>query len=57
MVLALTGAQAQAEVVGPESVRSAPLCAPFVLMEGETLTLRAPTRGLRSIVAVRGDRR
>lgn len=36
------------------SVREAPLNAPFALLAGETLTVGAPTQGLRTYIAVRG---
>lgn len=38
----------------PSSVRHAPLDAPFALLAGETLTVGAPTAGLRTYIAVRG---
>jgi len=34
--------------------RPAPLCAPFALLAGDTLSLGAPEVGLRAVVAVRG---
>ena len=36
------------------SSRPAPLCAPFALLAGDTLSLGAPEVGLRAVVAVRG---
>jgi len=36
------------------SSRPAPLCAPFALLAGETLSLGAPDVGLRAVVSVRG---
>ncbi|WP_336855700.1 urea amidolyase family protein [Sinomonas albida] len=39
---------------GSAGQRQPPLDAPFALLAGETLTLGAPTAGLRSYVAVRG---
>ena len=55
-VLALTGADVPAAVVSPAGARDrpAPLNAPFALLDGETLTLGAPFRGVRSYLAVRG---
>ena len=55
-VLALSGAEAPAAVVSPggERDRPAPLDAPFALLDGETLTVGTPFRGVRSYVAVRG---
>ncbi|MCC3279880.1 carboxyltransferase domain-containing protein [Arthrobacter sp. zg-Y40] len=55
-VLALSGAQVPAAVVSPggERDRPAPLDTPFALLDGETLTLGTPFRGVRSYVAVRG---
>lgn len=38
----------------PARVREAPLNAPFALLAGETLTVGAPARGLRTYVAARG---
>ncbi|WP_138444362.1 5-oxoprolinase/urea amidolyase family protein [Sinomonas susongensis] len=66
-VLAVTGARvplriSRDETVGADDSGAAPsdvvrrpaLDAPFALLAGETLTLGAPTAGLRSYVAVRG---
>ncbi|MDK1328245.1 carboxyltransferase domain-containing protein [Arthrobacter sp. zg-Y1143] len=55
-VLALSGAEIPAAVVSPggERDRPAPLDTPFALLDGETLTLGTPFRGVRSYVAVRG---
>ena len=59
-VLALAGAEVPAAVVSPDGghngrcSRPAPLNAPFALLDGETLTLGAPFRGVRSYLAVRG---
>ncbi|GAA3295971.1 carboxyltransferase domain-containing protein [Arthrobacter citreus] len=59
-VLALAGAELPAAVVtsgnGDDGARDrpAPLNAPFALLDGETLTLGSPFRGVRSYVAVRG---
>ncbi|MCC9178366.1 carboxyltransferase domain-containing protein [Arthrobacter sp. zg-Y750] len=55
-VLALSGAQVPAAVVSPggERDRPAPLDTPFALLDGETLTLGTPFRGVRMYVAVRG---
>lgn len=48
--LALTGAAAPAAVDG----RGVGYCGPFVVGDGETLTLDAPQAGLRSYLSVRG---
>jgi KipI family sensor histidine kinase inhibitor len=63
-VLAVTGAPVPLTIsAGPArapgvsaaaTTRQPSLCAPFALLDGETLTLGAPTTGLRSYVAVRG---
>ncbi|UYB36765.1 carboxyltransferase domain-containing protein [Arthrobacter koreensis] len=55
-VLALTGADVPADVVDPLGVRSrpAPHAAPFALLDGETLILGTPVRGVRAYLAVRG---
>ena len=55
-VLALSGAEAPAAVVSPggERDRPAPGNTPFALLDGETLTIGTPYRGVRSYVAVRG---
>ncbi|PRZ18527.1 5-oxoprolinase subunit B/C family protein [Nesterenkonia sandarakina] len=55
MVLAVAGAQTPLDVTAPDgSRRSAPLGTPFALVAGETLTLGAPTRGMRSVIGLRG---
>ncbi|MCH8562698.1 carboxyltransferase domain-containing protein [Nesterenkonia sp. YGD6] len=55
VVLAVAGAQVPLTVTGPDgSSRRAVLRAPFALAAGETLTLGAPERGLRSVVGLRG---
>ncbi|MFJ2661694.1 5-oxoprolinase subunit B/C family protein [Arthrobacter koreensis] len=55
-VLALTGADVPADVVDPAGVRSrpAPHASPFALLDGETLVLGTPVRGVRAYLAVRG---
>ncbi|WP_433122987.1 5-oxoprolinase/urea amidolyase family protein [Arthrobacter koreensis] len=55
-VLALTGADVPADVIDPAGVRSrpAPHAAPFALLDGETLRLGVPVRGVRAYLAVRG---
>jgi KipI family sensor histidine kinase inhibitor len=55
-VLALAGAEVPAAVVSPDGGRDrpAPLNAPFALLDGESLTLGSPFRGVRAYVAVRG---
>ncbi|MCC9175488.1 carboxyltransferase domain-containing protein [Arthrobacter sp. zg-Y179] len=55
-VLALAGAELPSAVVSPKGDRDrpAPLNAPFALLDGETLALGSPFRGVRSYVAVRG---
>lgn len=55
VVLAAAGAQTPLSVTAPDgSGRRAPLRAPFALLAGETLTLGAPERGLRSVIGLRG---
>lgn len=58
-VLAVTGARTALKITAdgernPSADRHPPLDEPFALLAGETLTLGAPTAGLRSYVAVRG---
>jgi KipI family sensor histidine kinase inhibitor len=53
-VLAVTGALVPLTITTSTSARRPTLCAPFALLDGETLTLGAPTAGLRSYIAVRG---
>ncbi|WP_104104155.1 5-oxoprolinase/urea amidolyase family protein [Arthrobacter sp. 08Y14] len=55
-VLALAGAEILAAVVSPNGDRDrpAPLNEPFALLDGETLALGTPFRGVRSYLAVRG---
>lgn len=54
VVLAVAGAQAPLNVTAPDgSRRSAPLRTPFALAAGETLSLGAPERGLRSVIGLR----
>ena len=55
-VLALTGADVPADIIDPAGERSrpAPHAAPFALLDGETLTLGTPVRGVRAYLAVRG---
>ncbi|WP_147103437.1 carboxyltransferase domain-containing protein [Nesterenkonia populi] len=54
LVLGASGAEVQLSITGRSGPRTAPVSAPFVLLEGETLTLGMPLRGLRTVVAVRG---
>ncbi|MBE1515528.1 5-oxoprolinase subunit B/C family protein [Nesterenkonia halotolerans] len=54
-VLAVCGAEVPLTVTGVAGARRpAPLRAPFALSAGETLSLGAPERGLRSVLALRG---
>jgi KipI family sensor histidine kinase inhibitor len=55
-VAAVTGAAAPLEVRSAEGglLRRPDLCAPFALLDGESLTLGAPALGLRTYLAVRG---
>jgi KipI family sensor histidine kinase inhibitor len=63
-VLAVTGAPAPLTITSvparapgvsaAATTRQPSLCAPFALLDGETLTLGAPKTGLRSYIAVRG---
>ncbi|MER1995566.1 MAG: 5-oxoprolinase/urea amidolyase family protein [Arthrobacter sp.] len=55
-VLALAGADVPADIIDPAGVRSrpAPHAAPFALLDGETLALGTPVRGVRAYLAVRG---
>jgi KipI family sensor histidine kinase inhibitor len=68
-VLAVTGARVPLRIMPPDGAqgddpsthghdpsrgREAPLDAPFALLAGETLAVGAPTRGLRTYLAVRG---
>ncbi len=53
-VLAVTGAVAPAAIAGDAGPRTAPMCTPFALLDGETLTLATPTDGLRTYLGVRG---
>ncbi|GAA1114688.1 5-oxoprolinase/urea amidolyase family protein [Arthrobacter flavus] len=59
LTLALTGAITPAEIsttndAGGDSTRTAPMCSPFALHDGETLTLDQPDAGLRTYLAIRG---
>ncbi len=54
VVLARAGAEGRATIDGEHGARHAPARTPFALHDGETLTLAAPDRGLRSYIAVRG---
>ena len=54
LTLALTGAVTPAEISGGETARRAPMCSPFALHDGETLTLDQPDAGLRTYLAIRG---
>ena len=53
-VLAITGAERSARIIGPLGTRTAPHDAAFRLSTGEQLTLSSPQRGWRTIVGVRG---
>lgn len=53
-VLALAGADARARISGPAGTRPAPVRRPFVVLDGETLTLEEPAAGLRTYVGLRG---
>ncbi len=53
-VLAVTGARTALGVTGGTARRDVPMNAPFALLAGETLTLAAPSVGVRSYLAVRG---
>ncbi|MBO0594075.1 carboxyltransferase domain-containing protein [Nesterenkonia sp. E16_7] len=55
VVLAVAGAQAPLTITAPDgSGRGAPLGTAFALAAGETLSLGAPERGLRSVIGLRG---
>ncbi len=58
LTLALAGAITPAEITtndaGGDSTRTAPMCSPFALHDGETLTLDQPAAGLRTYLAIRG---
>ncbi|MCX2747324.1 5-oxoprolinase/urea amidolyase family protein [Arthrobacter sp. MI7-26] len=55
-VLAIAGAVAPLEIrdASGAPVRRAAMCSPFALLDGETLTLGAPSLGARSYLAIRG---
>ncbi|MFF2298928.1 5-oxoprolinase/urea amidolyase family protein [Arthrobacter sp. efr-133-R2A-120] len=55
-VLAVAGAVVPLEIrdASGDPARCAAMCAPFVLLDGETLNLGEPTLGARSYLAVRG---
>ncbi|QDW28383.1 5-oxoprolinase/urea amidolyase family protein [Arthrobacter sp. KBS0702] len=59
-VLAIAGAPADLAITppaGPEAEparRTVPMATPFALLDGETLSIGAPTSGFRSYLAVRG---
>ncbi|MGB4777111.1 carboxyltransferase domain-containing protein [Microbacterium sp.] len=53
-VLAITGAERNGRITGPYGTRKVPHARPFRLSAGERLTLAAPSRGLRSILGIRG---
>lgn len=53
-LLALSGAVGEALIAGHCGERHAPHAAAFVLHDGETLTLKAPTQGLRRYLGVAG---
>ncbi|MHA7142836.1 5-oxoprolinase subunit B/C family protein [Arthrobacter sp. Sr33] len=59
LTLALAGAITPAEITttndaGGDSTRTAPMCSPFALHDGESLTLDQPAAGLRTYLAIRG---
>ncbi|MHA7272919.1 5-oxoprolinase subunit B/C family protein [Arthrobacter sp. TMT4-20] len=59
LTLALAGAITPVEITttndaGGDSTRTAPMCSPFALHDGETLTLDQPDAGLRTYLAIRG---
>ncbi|MHA7154754.1 5-oxoprolinase subunit B/C family protein [Arthrobacter sp. TMN-50] len=65
LTLALAGAIAPAVIIGvnnggvdenlvDDSLRTAPMCSPFALHDGETLRLDQPGAGLRTYLAIRG---
>jgi len=54
MTLARAGAEADASITSDRAPRRAPMRTPFALHDGETLTLAAPSRGLRHYIAARG---
>ncbi|PVE19214.1 5-oxoprolinase/urea amidolyase family protein [Arthrobacter sp. Bz4] len=59
LTLALAGAITPAEIsttndAGGDNTRTAPMCSPFALHDGETLTLDQPDAGLRTYLAIRG---
>lgn len=53
-VLAVSGAERIGRITGPYGTRTAPHATPFRLSAGERLTLGAPSRGLRTVLGVRG---
>lgn len=59
-VLAVAGAPSELVITTPDvsedepARRTVPMAAPFVLLDGETLTVGVPERGFRSYLAVRG---
>ena len=53
-VLALAGAERSGKITGPLGSRKAPYTTPFRLSAGERLVLGEPTRGLRTVLGVRG---
>jgi KipI family sensor histidine kinase inhibitor len=55
-VLSVAGATVPLDISGDAGkiLRRPAMCAPFALLDGETLTLGAPSSGLRSYLAVRG---
>lgn len=53
-VVAVTGARVPLTIEGPSGARSVPPESAFALLAGETLTLGAPTAGVRSYLAFRG---
>lgn len=59
LTLALAGAITPVEITttndaGGDNTRTAPMCSPFALHDGETLTLDQPAAGLRTYLAIRG---
>ncbi|NWL34214.1 5-oxoprolinase/urea amidolyase family protein [Paenarthrobacter nitroguajacolicus] len=53
-LLAIAGAPAGNRITSESGSRSAKVATPFALMDGEVLTLSAPSVGVRSYLAVRG---
>lgn len=54
VVLALTGAPRTGAITGPDGSRPVPYGRVFAVAAGESLTLEAPSRGFRTVLAIRG---